>query len=65
MPSNTAHDGTGLDQQKTARSFERLRPSCAMDFDLAKAELRPLAEKVWRYCEAHDTTEKTVPVKVK
>jgi len=35
------------------------------DFDLAKAELRPLAEKVWRHCEAHDITGKTVTVKIK
>jgi DNA polymerase-4 len=35
------------------------------DLDLAKAELRPLAEKVWRYCEAHDITAKTVTVKIK
>ncbi|MNT58422.1 DNA polymerase IV [compost metagenome] len=35
------------------------------DFDLAKAELRPLAEKVWRHCEAHDVTGKTVTVKIK
>jgi DNA polymerase-4 len=33
--------------------------------DLAKTELRPLAEKVWRYCEAHDITGKTVTVKIK
>lgn len=32
--------------------------------DLAKAELRPLAEKVWRYCEAHDITGKTITVKI-
>ncbi|MDO9418626.1 DinB/UmuC family translesion DNA polymerase, partial [Pararhizobium sp.] len=32
---------------------------------LAKAELRPLAEKVWRYCEAHDITGKTITVKIK
>jgi len=35
------------------------------NFDLAKAELRPLAEKVRRYCEAHDITGKTVTVKFK
>jgi DNA polymerase-4 len=35
------------------------------DLDLAKAELRPLAEKVWRYCEAHDITGKTITVKIK
>jgi DNA polymerase-4 len=35
------------------------------DLDLAKAELRPLAEKVWRYCAAHDITGKTVTVKIK
>lgn len=35
------------------------------DLDLAKAELRPLAEKVWRYCEAHDITGKNVTVKIK
>lgn len=35
--------------------------------DLARAEgeLRPLAEKVWRYCEAHDISGKTVTVKIK
>ncbi|PYE33954.1 DNA polymerase-4 [Rhizobium sp. PP-F2F-G38] len=35
------------------------------DLVLAEAELRPLAEKVWRYCEAHDITGKTVTVKIK
>lgn len=35
------------------------------NFDLVKAELRPLAEKVWRYCEPHDITGKTVTVKIK
>ncbi|PYE25775.1 DNA polymerase-4 [Rhizobium sp. PP-CC-3A-592] len=35
------------------------------DLALAEAELRPLAEKVWRYCEAHDITGKTVTVKIK
>jgi DNA polymerase-4 len=35
------------------------------DFDLAKSELRPLAEKVWRYCETHDITGKTIAVKIK
>lgn len=33
--------------------------------DLAQAELRPLAAKVWRYCEAHDITGKIVTVKIK
>lgn len=37
----------------------------ATGIDLAKAELRPLAEKVCRYCEAHDITGKTVTVKIK
>lgn len=31
----------------------------------SKAQLRPLAEKVRRYCEAHDITGKTVTVKIK
>lgn len=35
------------------------------DLRLAEAELRPLAEKVWRYCEAHAITGKTVTVKIK
>lgn len=35
------------------------------DLNLAKAELGPLAQKVWRYCEAHDITGKTVTVKIK
>ncbi|MBW6424256.1 DNA polymerase IV [Rhizobium sp. XQZ8] len=35
------------------------------DLDLATAELRPLAEKVWRYCEAQRVTGKTVTIKVK
>ena len=35
------------------------------DIDLAKAELRPLVEKVWRYCEAQNIKGKTVTVKVK
>lgn len=40
----------------------------AQDIDVletAQAELRPLAEKIWRYCEAHDITGKTVTVKIK
>ncbi len=35
------------------------------DLDLAEAELRPLAEKVWRHCLAHDITGRTVTVKIK
>ncbi len=35
------------------------------DLDLAVAELRPLAEKVWRYCEAHGISGKTITVKIK
>ena len=31
----------------------------------ARAELRPLAEKVWRHCEAHGLSARTVTVKVK
>ncbi len=36
-----------------------------IDLDLANAELRPLAEKVWRYCEAQGIGGKTVTVKIK
>jgi DNA polymerase-4 len=35
------------------------------DLNLATAELKPLAEKVWRYCEAQDISGKTVTVKIK
>jgi len=35
------------------------------DLDLATAELKPLAEKVWRYCEAQEISGKTVTVKIK
>ncbi|AYG70242.1 DNA polymerase IV (plasmid) [Rhizobium sp. CCGE531] len=35
------------------------------DLDLATAELQPLAEKVWRYCEASGISGKTVTVKIK
>lgn len=35
------------------------------DLDLAMAELKPLAEKVWRYCEAQGVSGKTVTVKIK
>ncbi|MDH0912615.1 DNA polymerase IV [Rhizobium pusense] len=35
------------------------------DLELAKAELRPLAEKVWRYCEVNQISGKTVTIKVK
>lgn len=35
------------------------------DLALATAELRPLADKVWRYCEANDISGKTVTVKIK
>ncbi|MGL3607946.1 DNA polymerase IV [Rhizobium sp. G187] len=33
--------------------------------DLGRRELKPLAEKVWRYCEAHGIRGKTVTIKVK
>ena len=35
------------------------------DLDAAKIELRPLADKVWRYCEAKGISGKTVTVKIK
>lgn len=35
------------------------------DLGLATAELKPLAEKVWRYCEAQGISGKTVTVKIK
>ena len=35
------------------------------NLELAKAELRPLAEKVWRYCEVNQISGKTVTIKVK
>ncbi|WP_028734428.1 DNA polymerase IV [Rhizobium leguminosarum] len=35
------------------------------DLEHATAELKPLAEKVWRYCEAQGISGKTVTVKVK
>ncbi|WP_145643532.1 DNA polymerase IV [Neorhizobium alkalisoli] len=35
------------------------------DLQLATAELRPLAEKVWRHCTTHGISGKTVTVKVK
>jgi DNA polymerase-4 len=35
------------------------------DLELATAELHPLAEKVWRYCEAQNITGKTITVKIK
>ncbi|GAC1044699.1 DNA polymerase IV [Rhizobium sp. No.120] len=35
------------------------------DLELARAELRPLAQKVWRYCEAGGFSAKTVTVKIK
>lgn len=35
------------------------------NLDLATAELKPLAEKVWRYCEAQGISGKTVTVKIK
>ncbi|WCJ65013.1 DNA polymerase IV [Agrobacterium tumefaciens] len=35
------------------------------DLDLASSELRPLAEKVWSYCEAKGFSGKTVTVKIK
>jgi DNA polymerase-4 len=35
------------------------------DLELAIAELKPLAAKVWRYCEAQRISGKTVTVKVK
>jgi DNA polymerase-4 len=35
------------------------------DIELATMELRPLADKVWRYCQAHDISGKTVTVKIK
>jgi DNA polymerase-4 len=35
------------------------------DLEGATAELKPLAEKVWRYCEAQGISGKTVTVKIK
>jgi DNA polymerase-4 len=35
------------------------------DLDLAIAELKPLTEKLWRYCEAQGISAKTVTVKIK
>lgn len=35
------------------------------DFDTARAELQPLADKVWRYCEASGIRSRTVTLKVK
>ncbi|MBY5868723.1 DNA polymerase IV [Rhizobium leguminosarum] len=35
------------------------------DLERATAELKPLAEKVWRYCEAQGISGKTVTVKIK
>ncbi|MDR6902193.1 DNA polymerase IV [Rhizobium miluonense] len=35
------------------------------DLELATAELRPLAQKVWRYCETGGFSAKTVTVKIK
>lgn len=35
------------------------------NLDLALAELRPLAEKVWTYCDKNNITGKTVTVKIK
>jgi len=34
------------------------------DLELATAELKPFAEKVWRYCEAQGISGKTVTVKI-
>ena len=36
-----------------------------IDLDPARSELKPLAEKVWRYCEAQGMSGKTVTVKIK
>jgi DNA polymerase-4 len=35
------------------------------DLDRAISELKPLCEKVWHYCQAQDTSGKTVTVKIK
>lgn len=35
------------------------------ELEPARRELQPLIEKVWRHCEAHDISGKTVTVKVK
>jgi DNA polymerase IV len=35
------------------------------DLDAARAELAPLAEKVWRHCETKQITGRTVTLKVK
>lgn len=35
------------------------------ELEAARAELRPLAAKVWRYCEAHGIRGRTVTLKVK
>lgn len=36
-----------------------------VEFEPAKAELSPLATKVWQYCEARDFSGKTVTLKIK
>lgn len=46
----------------------RQRQCCCqkrLNLDLATTELKPLAEKVWAYCEAKGFSGKTVTVKVK
>jgi nucleotidyltransferase/DNA polymerase involved in DNA repair len=35
------------------------------DLERATTELKPLAEKIWRYCQAQEISGKTVTVKIK
>lgn len=62
----------GLDQRQVCP--DRIRKSVGAEdtfiedidgLDLARAELRPLAKKVWRYCEANHISGKTVTIKIK
>ncbi|RWX81508.1 DNA polymerase IV [Neorhizobium lilium] len=62
----------GVDQRQVRP--DRIRKSVGAEdtfvqdidnLDLAKAELAPLAEKVWRYCDANRIGGKTVTVKIK
>ncbi|MFK0278583.1 DNA polymerase IV [Ensifer sp. NPDC090286] len=62
----------GIDERKVRP--DRIRKSVGAedtftdditDLDLAIAELGPLADKVWRYCDAQGISGKTVTVKIK
>jgi nucleotidyltransferase/DNA polymerase involved in DNA repair len=58
-------DEVGINRTRNSVGAEDTFVQDIADLDLATAELRALAEKLWRYCEAQGISGKTVTVKIK